>query len=188
MAIPISRSKAFIPLVFVVLAGCAIFASALSPMPLSPFDEAVQKLNNSGYTSFVSLVSAYGKMKQVKAALSKPLTVLVPSNAAIAKVKITSYSTAQLSTIVMFNAIKGVIPFQKLRSFAKNATLATLSTDLKSKKTLMLTKLSPPKAHWVAMQGKPGSKLIITKGDFYLKSGKLAVHTTDAIVFPAGMK
>ncbi|CAI5991461.1 unnamed protein product, partial [Closterium sp. NIES-65] len=166
MAIPIFRST----LIFVVLAGCAIFASAVSPMPLSPFDEAVQKLNNSGYTSFVSLVNAYGKMKQVKAALSKPLTMLVPSNAAIAKVKITSYSTAQLSTLVMFNAIKGVMPFQKLRSLAKNSTLATLSTDLKSKKSLILTKLSPLNARWVAMQGKPGSKLMITKGDFYLKA------------------
>ncbi|GJP30342.1 hypothetical protein CLOM_g754 [Closterium sp. NIES-68] len=127
-------------------------------------------------------------MKQVKAALSQPLTMLVPSNAAIAKVKITSYSTAQLSTIVMFHAIKGVTPFQKLRSLPKNTTLPTLSTDLKSKKTQSLTKLSPPKARWVAIQGKAGSKLMITKGDFYLKAGKLAVHTTDAIVFPVGMK
>eukprot|EP00475_Leptophrys_vorax_P029708 TRINITY_DN43853_c0_g1_i1.p1 TRINITY_DN43853_c0_g1~~TRINITY_DN43853_c0_g1_i1.p1 ORF type:complete len:188 (-),score=14.13 TRINITY_DN43853_c0_g1_i1:308-871(-) len=170
---------------------CAVVSSAqTSSAPsgtLTPFDEAVRKLNSSGYTSFVSLVSAYGKMKEVKAALSKPLTLLVPSNAAIAKVKITSYSTSQIATIVMFHAIKSVMPFQQIRQLPAKSTIPTLATG-KGKAPLVLTKTSGPKARAVFLQGKANSTLRIIKGNFYLKPGKLVVHTTNAIVFPMGMK
>ncbi|CAI5482496.1 unnamed protein product [Closterium sp. Yama58-4] len=151
--------------------------------PQTPFDEAIQKLNNSGYTNFVSLVNAYGKIKEVKAALSKPLTMLVPSNDAISKVKITSYKTTELAALVGFSAFKEVIPGDVLKSLPEGKNITTLTT-FKNGKPMTLQKLANNKKGQVVLQGKKGSTMAITKLNFYVKTGKLIVHTTDAIAFP----
>lgn len=174
----------------VALLACAMLcsaqpkkAAATPAAPLTPFDKAVQMLNKTGYTRFASLVSAYSKMKEVKAILSKPMTMLVPDNAAIDKVKITSYSTKQLATLVLFQALKEVVSMKKLRSLPANTTIATLSVDGKTKKPNTLTKIAGKKPTAVLFQGKPGSILAIVKPDFFVDP-KLVVHTTNAVVFP----
>ncbi|CAI5491869.1 unnamed protein product [Closterium sp. Naga37s-1] len=150
---------------------------------MTPFDEAIKKLNDSGYTNFVSLVNAYGKIKEVKAALSKPLTMLVPSNDAIKKVKITSYKTTELAALVGFSAFKEVIPGDMLKSLPEGKNITTL-TAFKNGKPMTLQKLANNKKGQVVLQGKKGSTMAITKLNFYVKTGKLIVHTTDAIAFP----
>ncbi|CAI5484941.1 unnamed protein product [Closterium sp. Yama58-4] len=152
--------------------------------PKTPFDEAIKKLNDSGYTNFVSLVNAYGKIKEVKAAPSKPLTMLVPSNDAIKKVKITSYKTTELAALVGFSAFKEVIPGDVLKSLPEGKNITTLTT-FKNGKPMTLQKLANNKKGQIVLQGKKGSTMAITKLNFYVKPGKLIVHTTDAIAFPS---
>eukprot|EP00475_Leptophrys_vorax_P021924 TRINITY_DN297_c0_g2_i2.p1 TRINITY_DN297_c0_g2~~TRINITY_DN297_c0_g2_i2.p1 ORF type:complete len:186 (-),score=30.49 TRINITY_DN297_c0_g2_i2:270-827(-) len=174
-------------LLFVALMATSIACSSAvtpaKPTKLTPFDEAVQKLNASGYTRFASLVSAYAKMKEVKAILSKPMTMFVPDNAAIDKVKITQYKTTQLQTLVLLHAGAKVIPFAQLKALPLNTSIPTLATDPKTKKTLFLMKVKGRKASSVVLQGKPGSTMAIKVPDFY-KNAKLIVHTTNAVVFP----
>ncbi|CAI5482493.1 unnamed protein product [Closterium sp. Yama58-4] len=200
----VSRST----LLLVALVGLAVVCSAQTPAPKTttspktavgapsppagkapqtPFDEAIQKLNKSGYTSFVSLVNAYGKLKQVKAALSKPLTMLVPSNDAIAKIKITSYKTTELAVIVGFSAFKKVIPSDALKSLPVGSNITTLAVT-KSGKPMTLQKLANNKKGQVVLQGKKGSVVTLTKLNFYVKPSVLVVHTTDAVVFPDTLK
>ncbi|CAI5491054.1 unnamed protein product [Closterium sp. Naga37s-1] len=202
----VSRST----LLLVALVGFAVVCSAQSPAPktttspkttpgksagappaptgpLTPFDEAIQKLNKSGFTSFVSLVNAYGKMKEVKAALSKPLTMLVPSNAAIGKLKITSYKSTELMVIVGFSAFKKVIPADALKTLPVGSTIPTLASS-KGGKPMTLQKLANNKKGQIVLQGKTGSNMTITKLNFYLKPGMLVVHTTDAVAFPTTLQ
>ncbi|GJP42081.1 hypothetical protein CLOM_g1673 [Closterium sp. NIES-68] len=155
--------------------------------PLTPFDEAIQKLNQSGFTSFVSLVSAYGKMKEVKAALAKPLTMLVPSNTAISKLQITKYKSTELMVVVGFSAFKKVIPADALKSLPEGSNITTLAST-KAGKPMTLQKLANNKKGQVVLQGKKGSTMTITKLNFYVKAGKLAVHTTDAVAFPTTLQ
>ncbi|CAI5496878.1 unnamed protein product [Closterium sp. Naga37s-1] len=162
-------------------------APAGPPAPLTPFDEAIQKLNKSGFTSFVSLVTAYGKMKEVKAALSKPLTMLVPSNAAIGKLQITKYKSTELMVVVGFSAFKKVIPSDALQTLPVGSNITTLAST-KAGKPMTLQKLANNKKGQVVLQGKKGSTMAITKLNFYLKPGKLVVHTTDAVAFPTTLQ
>ncbi|CAI7804351.1 unnamed protein product [Closterium sp. NIES-54] len=155
--------------------------------PMTPFDEAIKKLNDSGFTSFVSLVNAYGKMKQVKDALSKPLTMLVPSNAAISKLQITKYKSTELMVVVGFSAFKKVIPADALKSLPEGSNITTLAST-KAGKPMTLQKLANNKKGQVVLQGKKGSTMVITKLNFYLKPGKLVVHTTDAVAFPTTLQ
>ncbi|CAI5991445.1 unnamed protein product [Closterium sp. NIES-65] len=154
---------------------------------MTPFDEAIKKLNDSGYTSFVSLVNAYGKMKQVKDALSKPLTMLVPSNAAISKLQITKYKSTELMVVVGFSAFKKVIPADALKTLPVGSNITTLAST-KAGKPMTLQKQANNKKGQVVLQGKKGSTMAITKLNFYLKPGKLVVHTTDAVAFPTTLQ
>ncbi|CAI5936575.1 unnamed protein product [Closterium sp. NIES-64] len=194
-------------LLLLALIGLAVVCSAQSPAPkttpgktgvgapsppagkapMTPFDEAIQKLNNSGYTSFVSLVNAYGKMKQVKDALSKPLTMLVPSNAAISKLQITKYKSTELMVVVGFSAFKKVIPADALKTLPEGSNITTLAST-KAGKPMTLQKQANNKKGQVVLQGKKGSTMAITKLNFYLKPGKLVVHTTDAVAFPTTLQ
>ncbi|CAI5484942.1 unnamed protein product [Closterium sp. Yama58-4] len=189
-------------LLLVALVGLAVVCSAQTPAPktttapktagapaapLTPFDEAIQKLNKSGFTSFVSLVNAYGKMKEVKAALSKPLTMLVPSNAAIGKLQITKYKSTELMVVVGFSAFKKVIPADALKSLPEGSNITTLAST-KAGKPMTLQKLANNKKGQVVLQGKKGSTMAITKLNFYVKPGKLVVHTTDAVAFPTTLQ
>eukprot|EP00475_Leptophrys_vorax_P000669 TRINITY_DN1037_c0_g1_i1.p2 TRINITY_DN1037_c0_g1~~TRINITY_DN1037_c0_g1_i1.p2 ORF type:complete len:189 (-),score=17.61 TRINITY_DN1037_c0_g1_i1:544-1110(-) len=183
----ISRSSVLLValLAFAVACSAQTAKSGATPVgPPTPFDEAVKKLNDSGYTRFVSLVTAYGKIKEVKAALNQPLTLLVPNNAAIDKVKLTSYTSDQLITVVTLQVLKGVVPFEKLKALPLNTTVPTMAVS-KTKKPLPLVKVAGKRPGAVVLAGSPTSKMAIVNGNFYAKPGKLVVHTTNAVVFPA---
>ncbi|GJP38799.1 hypothetical protein CLOM_g23209 [Closterium sp. NIES-68] len=156
---------------------------------LTAFFKAVQKLNETGYTQFASLAKLYGQLQEVSSVLQQPLTLLVPSNKALNKVKLTSYSASQLATIVGYQAIKGVYTFRQLQMLRLNTPVATVALG-DDKKPLVLVKASKPNAkNRVVLQGRaaPRSTITIVNGDVFYMSKKLAVHTTDAVVFPNGI-
>ncbi|CAI7807246.1 unnamed protein product [Closterium sp. NIES-54] len=156
---------------------------------ISAFDKAVQRLNETGYTQFAALAKLYIQLKEVSSALQQPLTLLVPSNEALNKVKVTSYSASQLATIVGYQAIQGVYTFRQLQMLRMNTPVATVAIG-GDKKPLVLVKASKPNAkNRVVLQGRaaPRSTITIVNGDVFYMAKKLAVHTTDAVVFPTGI-
>ncbi|CAI5482490.1 unnamed protein product [Closterium sp. Yama58-4] len=160
-------------------------------VPLPPFyEEALQKLNASGFTSFVSLFTMYGKTKQMNDFVTKnSVTVLVPTNDAITSANLTGYPMEKLLTIVAFQVIKGVKTKTELQMLPPGTPVLTISMNAQ-KKPLFLTKVSPasPKKR-VSLRGKAGpnkSVVTIMGPDFYFKAGKLSVHTTNNVVLPEG--
>ncbi|GJP30338.1 hypothetical protein CLOM_g750 [Closterium sp. NIES-68] len=154
------------------------------------YEEALAKLNASGFTSFVSLFSMYGKTKQVNQFVTQnSVTVLVPTNAAITRANLTRYDMTKLLTIVAYQVIKGVKTRPELQMLTPGTPVVTLSQDSK-KKPLYLTKVSPASAkRRVTLCGKTTpvkSRVTIMGPDFYIKIGKLAVHTTNNVVLPEG--
>eukprot|EP00475_Leptophrys_vorax_P000672 TRINITY_DN1037_c0_g2_i1.p3 TRINITY_DN1037_c0_g2~~TRINITY_DN1037_c0_g2_i1.p3 ORF type:complete len:126 (-),score=32.30 TRINITY_DN1037_c0_g2_i1:677-1054(-) len=125
-------------------------------------------------------------MKEVKAILSKPMTMFVPNNAAIDKIKITQYKTTQLQTLVLLHAGVKVLSSAKLKALPANSSLVTLAVDPKTKKPLALTKVKGKRPTAVVLQGKAGSTMAIVTPDFYTNP-KLIVHTTNAVVFPVNL-
>eukprot|EP00475_Leptophrys_vorax_P007371 TRINITY_DN1466_c0_g1_i2.p1 TRINITY_DN1466_c0_g1~~TRINITY_DN1466_c0_g1_i2.p1 ORF type:complete len:195 (+),score=24.06 TRINITY_DN1466_c0_g1_i2:239-823(+) len=181
-------------LVTLVSSACAASSGSLRGNPtvnstLSPFEEAVQKLNASGFTKFASLAKVYGQVKEVKEALTEPLTLLVPDNKAFEAVKLTSYSAVQIARLAGFQAIRGVYTYSDLQMLKPNTALPTIAVDDAKKPLSLVKKSKANRKNQVVLMGRknPRSTITIVRKNVFFKAGKLAVHTTNALAFPEGL-
>ncbi|CAI7880195.1 unnamed protein product [Closterium sp. NIES-54] len=104
--------------------------------------------------------------------------MLVPSNDRIGKFKITSYTSKQLMVVVGFSAFRKVTPADAFKYLPEGSNITTLAST-KAGKPMTIQKLANNKKGQVVLQGKKGSIMTVTTLNFYVKPGKLVIHTTD---------